>query len=581
MTTSTQELTLEPYKISQFGEPYLYSINRQTFEQKPASSILQSLFDNTLFEKDTLYIVLGTDSGLLVDKVLEAGVPYGSKYIFIELPEVIYAMDAQLTFTKWDDSVEVCTAEKFQEVAEEFKIQSFLFTEKVKYLKSVGANDGFNNTYFTVDSELSLTLESLKHQTMVSLSRKPFFKRQIENFSENHTPASLLVDAFTGQSCIILGGGPSLEEQVDWLKNNQERIVIIAVSRVIKKLIKEGITPDIVVSVDPHDISFDVSRDLLYLPPETIFLHSNYVVPSLLSQWQGRSLYYQTRIPWLSDLNIDNINLAGPTVTNAAIGAAIDFGFKQILLSGVDLCFAADGSTHAKGNNEEKTGPMLGFKGQWVENYEGNLAETTNSFLHASYIINSQAQQAAEKQSQIINLSSKATKIEYIPFKEINSIALDSSEKKQTTLSTFNFPSAKDLVVENKKLLKELDKFQKSVVEVEKIAKQALSDNHDLYKANNKPERSYAIKQRIDKAEKKLDQRYEQASLFIKKFGIKHFIKTVRTDTDQDWSNEEMEEVGQLYYQAFVDTIDEIKPLLNHAKDRIKNRTKEFDSTLR
>ena len=108
-----------------------------------------------------------------------------------------------------------------------------------------------------------------------------------------------------------------------------------------------------------------------------------------------------------------------------------------------------------------------------------------------------------------------------------------------------------------------------------RIAKGALSDNAAMYKDYGNEVKNAQFKLKVDKAEKKLDSKFKTAALFTKVYGIRNFIKTVRTDTDEEWSDEQMEETGRLYYQSFIDTIDILKPKLQDAKKRITARIEE------
>ncbi|WP_448546809.1 6-hydroxymethylpterin diphosphokinase MptE-like protein [Thalassotalea fusca] len=565
---------IEQYKISQHGEPYLYSVNRDTFEKKNAQVLYTKVFQEKLWKKDHFYVVLGTDGGLLVDYILEHGLPYGSYFIFIDMPHVLASIEAQLAFTKWDDKVTLCTMEEWQVAAEEFKIHAFLYTEKVRYIKSIAALDAYDTRYHDLDTELALTIESLQHKTVVSLSRKPFITRQLENLCENATPLIELKGVFKGKTCVVLAGGPSLDKHIEWVKENRNHLVILAISRIAKKLLQEDLIPHMVFSVDPHEVSFDVSKEMLDFPESVIFVHSNYVVPSLLGQWTGKHYYCDVRAPWSSKLNKENADLQGPTVTNSAISAAVALGFKRVLLTGADLCYAKDGTAYASGSNEAQLGPRLGFKGQWVETYEGSLAETSTSFMHASFILSDQAKAAKEVDCEFINLSENAAKMEHIAHKKTHDIHLDQQFDAVATLSA-HVRQNDNLVRDAKVLLSELKRIIKEVNEIYRIAKSALSDNEALYKDYKNEEKNYQFKLKLDKAEKKLTTKFQATNNFVKRFGIKSFIKTVRTDSDQDWTDEEMEEVGRIYYQAYIDTIDDLKPLLVSAKTRIENRIEE------
>lgn len=570
---------IELYKISQFNEPYLYSVNRSTFEKNNTQNTFDGFFKDRLWQEDYLYIILGSDSGLLVNHIIEHGLAYGSRYIVIDLPNVLESIEAQLTFTEWDDKIALCSIDDWQTHAEKFKIQSYLFTDKVKYVKSIAVIDGFEPNYHALDSQISLALESIQHKTRVSLSRKPFMTRQIENLSENTTPVYALKKEFEGKTCIILGGGPSLDDNIDWIKKHKNNIIIICVSRIAKKLIQENITPHIMFSVDPHHVSFDVSKESLTFPDSVLFVHSNFVVPTLAGQWPGKSVFFGQKTPWAGKLNQGNFNLTGPTVTNSAVTAAVELGFKKILLTGVDLCFASDGRTHASGSNEIKIGPNLGIKGQWVETYNGKYAETSTSFLHASYVLSTQGKFAKDHNCELINLSANAAKIEHIAHIPQQDITFDQQDNVDEIINSIPTLSPQEAVRENKQLLLETEKLISELNQIETIAKKALLDNHALYKKYTNKEKNHQFTLKLDKAEKKLNSRLEFASTLVKTFGIQHFIKSVKTDTEEEWSEEKMEETGRIYYQSFTDSIKELKPLLIDASQRIKSRIEEEKSS--
>ncbi|GHE80911.1 6-hydroxymethylpterin diphosphokinase MptE-like protein [Thalassotalea profundi] len=577
---SERQAQFEQYQVSKFDDPYLYSVNRNVFEKNSAKIIFDNFYDKRLWDEDYFYIILGCDSGLLTNYVLEHGLAKGSRYLFIDSEHVLENLKNQLSFTDWHDNVAFATLSTWEVEAEKFNLQAYMYTDNVRYIKSLAANDGFDDYYYQANTEISLKLETQQHYTMVSLYRSPFVIKQIINLADNLNPMIALKDKFKGMDCIILGGGPSLDEIIDKLNSLENKVVIIAVSRIAKRLLSENISPHFVISVDPHEVSFDVSKEMLEMADESIFLHSTYVVPVLLGQWRGVSFHDGLRVPWPSELSKDNTHLAGPTVTNSAISAAVDFGFKRIFLSGVDLCYSSDGNTHAKGSNEAKVGPVLGKREQWVQTYSGKMAETMLTFIHATQTIEDQAKQALKKGAQLYNLSPNAAKIDSIllaNFDDINftkedliSPIINKIKNKYSKISTQQFT---DVTNDIDRLVDEFD-------EITAIVEQAIIDNSNLYKTYDNELENANIKQRIDEAEETLNTTYKETSTFLKKYGIHRFIRIARTDGDLEWSDEEMEEVGRAYYQCFIDNINELKPLLTAAKKKIELRIKETQPQL-
>jgi len=567
----------EKYRISKYGDPYLYSVNRSVFEKNPCKITFDSFFQEKLDEEDYFYIILGCDSGLLTDYVIQRGLAKGSKYLFIDSSHVIDNLNEQLSFSEWDEKVALATLSNWEQIAEKLDLQAYMYTDKVRYIQSIAATDGYDEFYYQANSEVSLKLERQQNYTMISLYRAPFIVKQIINLPDNLNPMIALKDKFKGMDCIILGGGPSLDEVIEDLKSIDEDVVLIAASRIASRLIDEGITPHFIISVDPHEVSFDVSKEMLEMADNSIFLHSTYVVPVLVGQWRGIAFHDGLRVPWPSELSNKNVYMEGPTVTNSAISAAVEFGFDRIFLTGVDLCYSSEGFTHAKGSNEAKVGPMLGKRENWVKTYSGKLAETAMTFIHASHTIKTQADQAINAGSQLINLSPNAAKIENIPQQDLESIKFSKDKSLPELIKEIRTDYGTVDTNQFNLVSDDIDRLNKELDEIKDIVEQALKDNTALYKTYEDPEENAKLKDKLDAAEDSLNNEYEKTATFLKKYGIHRFIQIARTDADEEWSDEEMEEIGRKYYQCFIDNINELTPLLEAAKEKINLRKQEFE----
>ena len=88
----TQNNMLGNFQTNQFGDHYLYLINGDLFDAEGSQSIFSYNYGH-LFNTDSLYIFAGTDSGLLPKWIKSISIPEGSRYLFVELPEVIQLLD--------------------------------------------------------------------------------------------------------------------------------------------------------------------------------------------------------------------------------------------------------------------------------------------------------------------------------------------------------------------------------------------------------------------------------------------------------------------------------------------------------
>ena len=58
----------------------------------------------------------------------------------------------------------------------------------------------------------------------------------------------------------ICASGPSLSESIDWLKENQNKVVLIACGSSLPVLIDNGITPDFQLVIERDKYMFEVHR---------------------------------------------------------------------------------------------------------------------------------------------------------------------------------------------------------------------------------------------------------------------------------------------------------------------------------
>ncbi|MES9855310.1 MAG: 6-hydroxymethylpterin diphosphokinase MptE-like protein [Sedimenticola sp.] len=51
-----------------------------------------------------------------------------------------------------------------------------------------------------------------------------------------------------------------MEENIPWLENNRDSLVVIAVSRICLRLYILGVQPDIITHIDPQELGFDLGK---------------------------------------------------------------------------------------------------------------------------------------------------------------------------------------------------------------------------------------------------------------------------------------------------------------------------------
>jgi tetratricopeptide (TPR) repeat protein len=585
MIRSTQEIN-PVFTISQFDEVYLPSINRQTFEKVDSKTLYRAKMKDLLEKQQHLFIILGLDSGLLANYLLDTELPTGSKYLFVELDSVLELLGVDIP-TSLAHKVQVMSLSEFKKMISTDNNEIYITKDAFSLRKSIGAEMAYQQDYLLLWAEVDKLVQHENFIQKIGFSQKLFVQRQLQNVAENVHPASLLRNQFSGQRCIVLGGGPSLDKHMDWLKSHQDNLVVFTVSRLSKQLIAKGITPHIVVSVDPQQMSMEVSKELLNLPQKTIFINSNHVTPGLIGQWRGKSAYLGTRYPWdtgaIAEENEENIDTWGPTVTNAAIHLAVEMGFGEILLCGVDFCYSSSGYSHTQGSIEAKIGPSLSTLGEWVETYTGKLAETPIQLLHAIDSLTEQAKQLSD--CRIYNLSPDAAKIEGIPYRNIDSFKFTPHEhepfdKLHQLIPDYSQDAhEQDLAI----CIKTVTANRQNLVTILKLAEEAIECNQTLRLAHENKQSSRGtiarvdmLKQRIETIEQTINDNYPKLARFIKFFGFREFSDFLNPASTDEWSQEQLFTMTESYYKAFTVNCESMIALLNDCEALLLAREAEL-----
>lgn len=152
-------------------------------------------------------------------------------------------------------------------------------------------------------------------------------------------------EGFGKSEFIIVAAGPSLDDNLEFLRQNQGKKTMIAVGTVFRKLLENGIVPDIVTVLDPQARTYKQIEGL-----------EDQNVPMLLgvtAYWGFAANYqgdkYLVPLPGVhEEKENEEVWAIGGTVTHLATEAAIRFGAESIYLVGVDLAYP-NGVSHAEG----------------------------------------------------------------------------------------------------------------------------------------------------------------------------------------------------------------------------------------
>lgn len=203
---------------------------------------------------------------------------------------------------------------------------------------------------------------------------------------QQDTDVAELFDTQSGCDVFVIATGPSLQQHLPRLLstlNSANRPLIICVDTAYVPLRNQGITPDVVVSIDhritPRHLPAEGSAHiaLVYVPGQDA---------AMLEAWQGPRYVGYSTSPLYAHLReqIPKATLhVGGSVIHPAVDLAVKMGAARITLFGADFAFPG-GKTHT-GWQDGDLGPALSIAKHWVRDGRGNKVKTQLNFR--SYLI--------------------------------------------------------------------------------------------------------------------------------------------------------------------------------------------------
>ncbi|MBF0158334.1 MAG: DUF115 domain-containing protein [Magnetococcales bacterium] len=578
MTTESSDVDYGPFLINTFGERYLPTVNGETFSSSGADAFYHRHFSDSVLDKDSLYIMAGSDSGLLIRYIVRKGVPDGTRYLFLELPGLIDRIRQDLLEQNLSlpESIQLCTIDDWQERAREAGLSDYLYISSVKPIKSMAVVDAAVRDYLPLWNKLFNHLHEIRMAITLEIGNHAFLISGMKNVTSNRTPVTVLKGVFQGYTAALLAGGPSLSEALPWVKQHRHQLLVIAVARITEQLQQAGIVPDIVAAIDPHEVSFQASNAMLTWPPETLFLNMYHVHPKLLGQWHGRHVYLGQLLPWDSPLNLPNYNFPGITVSHQALGVAFEMGCSQVVLCGFDLCFSREGFTHVKGSVESRMGPFMDQTDYHVETNGGWMADTRIDFYIALSNLQELATMAPRYGCQLVNpaaAAAKVTGVTYKPWEEIVVSPLPEPvhDRLQRALPE---DSRQQRLSHCRAVLEELNQARQQVQAIHRLTAEALDCNAKLFGRKGKPA-DFRFKHRMDDIEQILDSEYKMFSLLVKRWSLIDFLKLVRVDKEREWSDAEIEQAGDHYYRVYRNNAAAVLNWLDTTREHVRCRIEE------
>lgn len=194
----------------------------------------------------------------------------------------------------------------------------------------------------------------------------------VENYNYLNVSKKINDDYFSKKPTLLLAAGPSLLKQIEWVKENQNKFIIVCVLASLQTLNKYNIKPDIVVNLDSSSIilKFFKNVNIETFLSDTLFLFSSMTNKKISDKVPKENIYiFESNSFYKQNFG----SITTPSVGELAYGLLLKFGVKNLYLLGLDL--ALDAETKSRYSNQEHE---LGYT------YKDEIEDTYNHKLEGS-----------------------------------------------------------------------------------------------------------------------------------------------------------------------------------------------------
>ena len=384
-----------------------------------------------------------------IQLVFGLGLGYLFKRAFINAPSKVFVFEPNIEIIRFvvqhvDFSAEfsdkrIYITDEIEDIYAKLN-KEFLAGDKIEFL--------FIPQYAQVNNEKLQALTAKIYEIIENRSNdeNTIFKLSklwTENFISNiaQFPGArtlgYLEGKFSDKTAIIVSPGPSLANDIELIKQNQDKFITIAVGKVFRQLIESGITPDFTVFADAKGCKEKVEG------VENALEKTNAVVISKSDKYvyntkTGSKIIYfsetdiMTKIFKRNEGKNPGFYKSGSSVSIIAYYFAKILGIKQIIFSGLDLAFV-DNKLYSNGTAAEilddNSIKGLNKKVVYVKDKEGNELASRDDY---ALFIRQFSEILAEEFSlaKVYNTSLKGAYIEGMEYVALSGIIADITEVK-------------------------------------------------------------------------------------------------------------------------------------------------------
>ncbi|WP_289140219.1 motility associated factor glycosyltransferase family protein [uncultured Brevibacillus sp.] len=238
-------------------------------------------------------------------------------------------------------------------------------------------------------------------------------------------PIDPLIEKFKDKGAILVSSGPSLTDNIEFIRKAKDHLYIFCVGSALRALLKHDIQPDFVVSIDSSLTNYEAHfKETSYTGTAIFDTMTHHLI---VENHKGTALKILSELDGISGSIFPEMKqfIAVASVAVSTLNIIAHFGFEDVYLVGQDLSFVnkkyyADGITVHEGVRIDEE--LL------VDSNNGEKVVTSET-LYAQIGSFNQLTALLRGHINMFNLSEKGAKIDNVPYMHAEDVPYQKYEK--------------------------------------------------------------------------------------------------------------------------------------------------------
>ncbi len=571
---------------------------------------VDSFMENEDFKRTKLIILFGLGLGYELNRLISQIEELNSEIMLLVLePEssvLAYYLKNNDYLKNTNLDIRFFTGEEIYDKEKYSNLMTHKF-EKVKLLKLHSYMEIYEYEYIEVFSNIKYSLIDGKLNKNTILKVKDLWAKNeiasLKHFFE--TPSIQCIEKLIkNKPAIIVSAGPSLNKNIEILKEAKDKYFIIAVYTAYITLQNAGIEPDMIASMDAHQLLYDEHVDGIDVPclfstkaNDLLKNKNKHVYNNLMFVRRDfRDMYIPEKY---HDRLIMSDNFFG-TVASMVFDFLVQQGANPIIFVGQDLSYTEDGTTHAAGTYYDKNTKLANQDDNKLIEINKKLLNQGNLYVKGNYTekVKTDAMMysflqwfnfaipkfSAEKDITFINATEGGafiTGTEVMTLKEV----LEKYPSNDGISSRFSEALKDNFVFKNKDEMKEMYDYIFSInndlneiVEITEKADKISSELKELFKYTNFPKQGKVNKlvKILDEQDAKLEKMRESFTLLESAY-THNFYELEEYEFDERLNEtQKIVEKDAFFHHSINVTVKTLKKCFEELIDYL-NKTYKFD----